>query len=124
MEDIRFVREIMGTEGKYADLGNCRYYKLNNGNRAKVTVDGGGMSGESHGMMCYIIDKKDGEVDRCYFPFRNYFAPTKCCESGPYWYQHVDRGSWYFSHMKHTLPTEKDFEAIREAIFLYMDMFS
>ena len=124
MENIKFVREILGTERDYKDVGDCRYYPLKNGNRAKVVVDGGNISRESYGVICYIINKKDGKVDSCYFPFKNYFAPVKCCESGPYWYQHVDRGSWYFGHMKHTLPTEKDFEAIREAVFSYMDMFS
>lgn len=125
MENIKFVKQIMGNKGKYNDIGNCRYYQLENGNIAKVIVDGGNVYHETYGVTCEIINYKGGMVDKCYFPFSNYFEPVSCSPNSPIWYQHIERGEWYFSRMyTHVLPKEKDFKAISDAVFTYIKLFS
>lgn len=127
MENIKFIREIMahGRNRDGKELGNCIYYKLNNGNRAKVCVDGGGIYNESHGVTAEIVNTVDGKIDRAYFPFRNYFKPTRCSAGAPEWYQHVDNGRWYFSQMySHVLPKPDDYKRIANAVCDYMELFS
>lgn len=124
MENIKFVKEIMGNKNDFYDFGNCRYYPLANGNTGKVMVTGGEVWGETYGVTCEIINEKKGKIDSCYFPFFNYFAPTQCSKNAPMWYQHIVRGKWYFAQYTHVLPTEKDFNNIRNAIFQYFKLFS
>ena len=125
MENIKFVKQIMGNDKEYYDLGNCRYYPLKNGNTAKVFVAGGNIYNETYGITCEIVNEKNGIVDKCYFPFENYFKPTRCSANSPWWYQHIDRGVWYFSKTyTHVLPTQEDFNKISDAIFAYMRLFS
>lgn len=124
MEDIKFVKEIFGKNRFYSDFGNARYYPLANGKRVKVFVEGGGKYREAHGVMAIVIDKKDGEIDRCYFPFENYFKPVQCSPNAPLWTPHIDNGKWYFSHYPHCHPSQNDFNNITKAVFEYMDMFA
>ena len=125
MENIKFVKQIMGNKNEYYDLGNCRYYPLKNGNTAKVFVAGGNIYNKTYGVTCEIVNEKNGIVDKCYFPFENYFKPTRCSANSPLWYQHIDMGVWYFSKTyTHVLPTQEDFNKISDAIFAYMRLFS
>lgn len=119
MENIKFVKEIMGNyDGEYYEIGNCRYYPFVNGNIAKLYV-------KESGIICEIVNKTAGKIDECYFPFINYFKPVRCSAGAPLWYQHIDRGAWYFSPMyKHVLPTQDDFKAIKNAVYNYFKMFN
>lgn len=121
MENIKFVKEIMGSCENgitYYDLGNCRYYPFDNGNTGKVYV-------KENGVTCEIINNARGKIDECYFPFCNYFTQVQCSAGAPLWYQHIDKGRWYFSQTyKHVLPTENDFKRIRDAVHVYFTLFS
>lgn len=119
MENIKFVREIMGSyNDEYYDMGNCRYYPFKSDNIGKVYV-------KENGVVCEIINKKVGKIDECYFPFINYFKPVRCSEGAPLWYQHIENNMWYFSRTyKHVLPTQNDFKAIRDSIYNYFNLFN
>lgn len=124
MENIKFIKEIFGENRTHRDFGNARYYLLDNGNRVKVIVEGGRIYGESHGVTATVIDKKDGVIDRCYFPFKNYFAQVQCSPNAPLWTPHIQSGKWYSCEYKHCLPSKNDFNKITKAVFEYMDMFA
>ena len=126
MENIEFIREIMkhGTNSDGMEFGNFIVYPLHSGNRAKVYVDGGGIYGESHGIMVDIISTKVGNIDSVYFPFKNYFNPVKCSENSPLWYPHIDNGEWYSSRQySHVLPKIEDYKRIATAVCEYMNLF-
>lgn len=127
MENIKFIREIMrhGPNKSGKEVGNCLYYELPNGNRAKVFSEGVGIYGESHGVTVKIINNKEGTVDVCYFPFENYFRKVRCSPGAPWWTPHIEKGRWRFSQMyDHVVPKSDDFERLAVAVCEYMGMFS
>ena len=76
--------------------------------------------GNTDGFMCVVINKNDGEVDRCGFRFDDYFDKVACSTNAPKWTPHIDGNDWYFSHYPHCLPKESDFKRIAEAINEYI----
>lgn len=119
MENIKFIKTItdqINREGIVA--GNCIYFNLSDGNKAKTWCD-------ELGVRIKIINRIDGEVDGVYLPFENYFNPTQCSKNAPKWYQHIDCGRWYFENQyTHVLPKEDDYKRIAEAMEKYMDIYN
>ena len=118
MENIKFIDGIMQHSKRHTTgviAGNAILYQMDNGNIAKCYC-------ESNGVVVFIINKKEGEVDRSRFPFANYFKPKQCSPNAPKWNQTIENGKWYFSQYAHCLPTVEDFRSIASAVDRYIDL--
>lgn len=125
MENIKFIREIMRnskTENG-REIGDAIYYSFDNGNRAKVYVEGGNIYREAHGVKVEIVHKTGGAVDSAYFPFEDYFDPVQCSPNAPKWTPHIVDGKWYFNQYPHCLPKRKDFDRLAASVDEYMGFF-
>ena len=118
MANIRFIKQITSyIDRERIIVGNCIYYKLKNGNRARMWC-------ETDGVRIKIINAKEGEVDGVFLPFMNYFQPTRCSPNAPKWYQHIDGNYWYFEkEYSHVLPKESDYTRLANAMENYIQMF-
>ena len=118
MANIRFIKQITSyIDRERIIVGNCIYYKLKNGNRARTWC-------ETDGVRIKIINAKEGEVDGVFLPFMNYFQPTQCSPGAPQWYQHIENDRWYFEkEYSHVLPKESDYTRLANAMENYIQMF-
>lgn len=105
-------------------IGNCIYIPMQNGKRAKCYLDDCGVYRHYDGICCEIIDKESGKIDRCVFPFTNYFDKVKCSPGAPEWTPYIDGNKWYFEQYTHCLPSGFDFKRITDAICEYVDLFN
>lgn len=118
MAHIKFLNQITEyIERDNINIGNYTYYDLNNGNRIKLYC-------EDNGVNIKVINKTDGEVDRVFLPFENYFKPTQCSPGAPKWTPHIENGKWYFSDTySHVLPKENDYMNLAATIDQYIILF-
>lgn len=118
IEHIKFAKKVtMSIPRTQTIAGNCIYYALANGNRAKVYC-------YSMGVTVEVINHKEGKVDSVNFPFSNYFEAVQCSPGAPKWYQHIDGGKWRFEGTySHVLPKKTDYRRLADAIDNYIMMF-
>ena len=118
MENIKFIKKITEHINRRPNIiGDCIYFELKNRNKARTWC-------ESDGVYIKIVNNKEGEIDRVFLPFMNYFKPTQCSPGAPTWYQHIDRNHWYFEgSYSHVLPKESDYVRLADAMENYIKIF-
>ena len=118
MENIKFIRSI----ARYCDnpgteIGNCIYFRLDNGNRAKAFCT-------QYDVQMEIISPSTGKLDMVEIPFANYTDKRRVCPGAPEWYTCIERGHWYWTQQYPNLaPTATEFKRIAAAMNEYMYLF-
>lgn len=99
-------------------VGECAFLVRQNGNNIKV------MCGNDK-LICKVINRTGGEVDRTELPFSSYFTPKRCSPNAPLWHQGIEGNNWRYAKTDpHCLPTRDDFEALADAVDDYIHLFS
>lgn len=118
MENIKFIRSIARyCDNDKTEIGNCIYFELDNGNRAKAFCN-------QYNVAMEIISPRSGRLDSVEIPFANYIGKRRISPASPEWYTYIERGHWYWTQQYPNLaPTDTELMRIAAAMNAYMRLF-